>query len=83
MKKVYIRNLLSEIPEEGYAVMSMRIVDEMYSIARTHLDLYLQLFHYEDGTIIEITDKQATGLRKILEPAGKDKDFDFVFVARV
>lgn len=82
MKKVYIRNILPEIPKEGYAAMSMRIVDELYSIARTHQDLYLQLFHYEDGTIIEITDKQAIGLRKVLEPV-KEEEFDFIFTARV
>lgn len=82
MKKVYIRNLLPEIPKEGYAAMSMRIVDELYSIARMHQDIYLQLFHYEDGTIIEITDKQAVGLRKVLEPV-EGEEFDFIFTARV
>lgn len=81
MKKVYIHNLLPEIPRKDQAAMSLRIVDEMYSIARTYQDLYLDLFHYEDGTIIEITDKQATGLRKVLQPM-EDEDFDFVFVAR-
>lgn len=78
MKRVYIKNLLVDLPDKDHVVLSFRIVDEMALIARTHLNLYWSLFQKPDGTIIEISDKQAIGLR----PA-EQEDIDFIFTARV